>query len=73
MTHEKPAPPICEVCGRLYKKKSDSLKKHLNLKHEIQDSNEGTGSAKDKRRMGRYFLRIRKVHNYVNKRKMKKV
>lgn len=71
MTHEKPASPICEVCGRHYKK-NDSLKKHLNLKHRFEFL-EGERAVQKTKPDGTLFSTYQEVHDYVNKRKMKKV
>ena len=71
MTHEQPAPPICEVCGRHYKK-NDSLKNHLNLKHEFKIPTR-VWAVKKKKADGTLFFTYQQVYDYVNKRKMKKL
>lgn len=69
--HEKPAPPTCEFCGKVYIK-NDSLRKHINASNYAVKVPKGTRIVRKKRADGRVYATYQVVHDYVNMRKMKK-
>ena len=69
-SHEKPAPPTCELCGKVVIK-NNSLKKHLESNHSVEFP-EGTRIVRKRRADGRVYATYQVVHDYVNMRKTNK-
>ena len=70
-THEKPAPPTCELCGNFYTK-NDSLRKHINASHQVVNVPKGTRIVRKRMADGRVYATYQVVHDYVNMRKTNK-
>ena len=67
--HEKPAPPTCEICKKVYVK-NDSLKRHIEASHHAVQLPEGARIVRITRADGTVYATYPEVHDYVNMRKM---
>lgn len=63
-THEKPAPPICEICEMKFKK-NESLKRHLKNIHQYKPP-DVLRTVRKRRADGTLFSTYQQVHDYVN-------
>ena len=70
--HEKPAPPTCEICGKIYAK-NGSLKRHLQQSNHPIDIEKVVCTVRKTRADGTVYTTYQEVHDYVNMRKMKRV
>ncbi len=70
--HEKPAPPMCELCGVRFEK-NHSLKRHLEAKTKHDFPLEKPGRTVRKTRAnGTPYTTYQQVHDYVNEKIMEK-
>ena len=69
--HEKPAPPTCEICEKVYVK-NDSLKRHIKASHHAVELPEGARIVRMRRADGTVYATYTEIHDYVNVRKMEK-
>lgn len=70
--HEKPAPPTCEICEKVYAK-NGSLKRHLQQSNHPINLEKVVCTVRKTRAVGTVYTTYQEVHDYVNMRKMKMV
>lgn len=69
--HEKPAPPTCEICGKVYVK-NDSLKRHIRASHHAVKLPEGARIVCMRKADGTVYATYAEVHDYVKVKNGKK-
>ena len=71
MTHERPAPPMCELCGRVFGK-NESLKRHLKKESPKIDIPRRESVVRKIKADGTLYSTYQEVYDHVRERSLLK-